>query len=113
MIDERIAKMMEAWDFAQFSDINLEPHIKQILYDGLQGVQEMVYGKKTNVEFNYDLSEAPSGSLQLLTAGMTRRIGEVTSVATAKEQGVIAWAPVAERVRYDEVRLGHIAHPRR
>lgn len=44
LVDERIAKLMEAWDFAQFSEINLSPVIKQILYEGLQAVQELTYG---------------------------------------------------------------------
>lgn len=111
MVDERIAKMMEAWDFGQFADVNLSPAIKAILYDGLQAVQEHTYGP-SNTVFNYDLSVAPSGQLQLLTAGMTRRIGEISSATSAKAQGVIAWAPVAGRVREEEIRLGHISPPR-
>lgn len=121
--DERILKLLEAWDYSQFSDINLSPAIKQILYDGLQAVYELgtsalvSFRKSGSVQtelvlFNYDLSAAPSGQLQLLTAGMTRRIGEISSATSAKAQGVIAWAPVAGRVREEEIRLGHISPPR-
>lgn len=112
MIDERIAKMMEAWDFGQFSDIKGLPEgMAHVLFDGLKAVQEHTYGPRNPV-FNYDLAAAPKGTLQLLTEGMTRRIGEVSSVASAKAQGVIAWAPVADRDRSEEIRLGHISPPR-
>jgi hypothetical protein len=115
LVDNRIAALMEAWDFAQFSDLaDVSPAMKQVLREGLEAVHDHFYGKlkPTSVAFNYDLSIAPSGDLQLLTAGMTRRIGQISSVASAKEQGVIAWARVATRVRSEEIRLGHIAQPR-
>lgn len=113
MIDKRIANLMEAWDFAQFSDLkDVSPAAEQVLREGLQAVQEHFYGKLPSVEFNYDLAAAPKGNLQLLTEGMTRRFGEISSVASAQAQGVIAWAPPAERVRAEEIRLGHISPPR-
>lgn len=112
MIDERIAKMMEAWDFGQFADVNLPEGMKAVLYAGLQAVQEQAYLKPAPVLFNYDLAAAPSGNLQLLTEGMTRRMGEISSVGAAKAQGVIGWARHAERDRSEEIRLGHISPPR-
>lgn len=112
LVDERIARLMEAWDFSQFSDIDIPPVVKQILYEGLAGIHEHFYSKPDPTVFVYDLTKAPPGDLQLLTAGMTRRIGEVSSPTSALLQGVIAWAPVARRDTSEEIKLGHISPPR-
>lgn len=59
--------------------------------------------------FNYDLKQAPSGTLQLLTSGGTRLVEPLGSVERAKSMGIIAWAPVAERYLHEEIRLGLVS----
>lgn len=63
------------------------------------------------IKFNYDLTEAPSGTLQLLTVGGGRLIEPLGSVKRAQDMGIVAWAPVAERDKQEEIRLGLIPPP--
>jgi hypothetical protein len=63
------------------------------------------------VRFNYDLTKAPAGHLQLLTLGGARLIEPLGSVKRAQEMGIVAWAPAADRNKAEEVKLGLVPPP--
>lgn len=56
--------------------------------------------------FNYDLTVAPAGTLQLLTRGGARLVEPLGSLKRAQDMGIVAWASVAQRDKGEEIRLG-------
>jgi hypothetical protein len=56
--------------------------------------------------FNYDLTQAPNGTLQLLTQGGARLTESLGSLKRAQDMGIVAWAPTAVRDKDEEIRLG-------
>jgi hypothetical protein len=69
-------------------------------------------GVRATEVFNYDLEVAPQGTLQLLTKGGARLIGDLGSIRRAQDMDIVAWALVAQRNKEEEVRRGLIPAPK-